>query len=331
MREELEIRNNAESILGDGKRTLELESQAVRSLSERLGAPFVTAVQALLDCRGRVIVSGLGKSGHIARKIAATLSSTGTPSLFMHAAEALHGDLGTMTREDLLVAISYSGSGQEWQAIVPGARRLGITVIAITGNPDSELARLSDHCLDIAVQSEACPLNLAPTTSTTVTLALGDALAVACLNARQFNAHDFARAHPGGTLGRRLLTRVADVMRTGPAMPVVKSTASITETLTEMSRKGMGMTAVVDEHEQAVGIFTDGDLRRLLEQKGDVRSLSVTAGMSANPQLIDAQAMAIDAAKIMDERKITQLLVADQHGRLVGALHMHDLMHAKII
>lgn len=331
MKEDTEIRDGVDSILADGKRTLEIESQAVMSLSERLGASFVASVRFLLACKGRVIVSGLGKSGHIARKIAATLSSTGTPSIFMHAAEALHGDLGTMTRDDLLIAISYSGSGQEWQAIIPGARRLGIKVIAMTGNPASELARLSDLCLDIQVQSEACPLNLAPTTSTTVTLALGDALAVACLNARQFNAHDFARAHPGGTLGRRLLTRVADVMRHGPAMPVVPDTATITRTLEEMSRKGMGMTAVVDSHGRAVGIFTDGDLRRLLEQKGDVRSLLVTDGMSANPKLIEAHAMAIDAAKVMDEQKISQLLVADKQGLLVGALHMHDLMHAKII
>ena len=328
---ELHIRDCSESILADGRRTLEIESQAVNALRDRLGPSFVTAVRTLLACKGRVIVSGLGKSGHIARKIAATLSSTGTPALFMHAAEALHGDLGTMTRDDVLIAISYSGTGQEWQAIVPGARRLGIAVIAVTGNPDSELARLSDHCLDIAVQSEACPLNLAPTTSTTVTLALGDALAVACLNARQFNAEDFARAHPGGMLGRRLLTRVSDVMRKGSAVPVVNANASITETLEEMSRKGMGMSAIVDASGRAIGIFTDGDLRRLLEQKGDVRGLPILKGMRASPRHIDADAMAVDAAKIMDEHKITQLLVSDNEGKLAGALHMHDLMHAKII
>lgn len=328
---EIRIRDCADSILADGQRTLELESQALSALRDRLSQPFVTAVRTLLACRGRVVVSGLGKSGHIARKIAATLSSTGTPALFLHAAEALHGDLGAMARDDVLIAISYSGSGQEWQAIVPGARRLGIPVIAITGNPDSELARLSDHCLDIAVQSEACPLNLAPTTSTTVTLALGDALAVACLNARQFDAEDFARAHPGGMLGRRLLTRVADVMRKGEAVPKVSSQASVTQTLEEMSRKGMGMTAVVDTSGKAIGIFTDGDLRRLLEQKGDIRGLSIREGMSAHPQHIEPDVMAIDAAKLMEDRKITQLLVADEQGKLVGALHMHDLMHAKII
>lgn len=328
---ELHIPDCSESILADGRRTLEIEGLAIHALRDRLGPSFVTAVRVVLACKGRVIVSGLGKSGHIARKIAATLSSTGTPALFMHAAEALHGDLGTMTRDDVLIAISYSGAGQEWQAIVPGARRLGIAVIAITGNADSELASLSDHCLDIAVQSEACPLNLAPTTSTTVTLALGDALAVACLNARQFNAEDFARAHPGGTLGRRLLTRVSDVMRKGNDVPMVNASASVTETLEEMSRKGMGMSAIIDDSGRAIGIFTDGDLRRLLEQKGDVRGLPILKSMRPNPRHIDAQAMAVDAAMIMDEHKITQLLVSDSDGKLAGALHMHDLMHAKII
>lgn len=301
------------------------------TLHTRLGESFVHAVRTLLSCQGRVIVSGLGKSGHIARKIAATLSSTGTPALFMHAAEALHGDLGTMTSQDVLIAISYSGNGQEWMSIIPSARRHGISIIAITGNPDSALAKHSDIILDIAVQSEACPLNLAPTTSTTVTLALGDALAVACLNARQFKAEDFARAHPGGTLGRRLLIRVEDIMRTGDGVPAVHEDASITQALEEMSRKGMGMTAVVDSIGRAVGIFTDGDLRRLLNKYGDVRKLNVTSGMSRNPQHIDAKAMAIDAAKLMEQRKITQLLVAGPDGKLTGALHMHDLMQAKII
>ncbi|MFW8564940.1 KpsF/GutQ family sugar-phosphate isomerase [Orrella sp. 11846] len=318
-------------VLSDGRRTLELESEAVLALRNRLGDVFVQAVQTLLNCRGRVVVSGLGKSGHIARKIAATLSSTGTPALFMHASEALHGDLGMITQEDVLLAISYSGAGSEWAAIVPGARRLGVTILAMTGDQTSDLAKMADLWLDISVETEACPLNLAPTSSTTVTLAYGDALAVACLNARQFQAEDFARSHPGGALGRRLLTRVADVMRHGSAVPKVAQSATITQALQQMSDKNMGMTAVVDDQGRAVGIFTDGDLRRLLEKVGDVRGLPVTQGMTPDPRHIDANAMAVDAAKIMEDTKTTQLLVSDAQGLLIGALHMHDLMDTKIL
>ena len=319
------------AILADGRRTLDLEAQALVAVRDRLDDRFVDVVRTLLTCRGRVIVSGLGKSGHIARKIAATLSSTGTPAFFLHAAEAVHGDLGTVTRDDVLVAVSYSGNGSEWEAIVPGARRLGVHIIALTSQKDSVLARMADQWLDISVESEACPLNLAPTSSTTVTLALGDALAVACLNARHFQAEDFARSHPGGTLGRRLLTRVGDVMRTADAVPIVKESASVTEALEEMSRKGMGMTAVVDAQGRAVGIFTDGDLRRLMERQGDVRHLSVTQGMTRDPKHMAADARAVDAAKIMDEGKINQILISDEQGVLRGALHMHDLMHTKIL
>jgi arabinose-5-phosphate isomerase len=321
----------ASDILTTGHKTLATEAQALNDLKERLDSKFVQAVQLLLACPGRVIVCGLGKTGHIARKIAATLASTGTPAMFMHAAEALHGDLGMLTKQDMLLGLSHSGTGEEILAVVAAAHRLNVPVMAMTGNPNSELARLATVHLDVSVASEACPMNLAPTSSTTAALAMGDALAVACLNARGFTPEDFARSHPGGSLGRRLLTRVKDVMRQGAAIPVVAPSASITEALDEMSRKGMGMTAVVNEQGIAVGIFTDGDLRRLLESAGDIRGISVAKGMSSNPQHISPDVLAVDAASTMDERRISQILVADATGTLVGALHMHDLMTAKVI
>lgn len=321
----------SQAILASGQRTLDIEAQALTALRARLGESFVAAVGHLLRCQGRVIVCGLGKTGHIARKMAATLASTGTPAMFMHAAEALHGDLGMLTGQDLLVAISHSGLSQELLTILPSAHRLGVPVIAMTGNRESELARLADIHLDVSVALEACPMNLAPTASTTAALAMGDALAVACLQARGFNEEDFAKSHPGGALGRRLLTRVRDVMRQGGALPTVNADATISQALEEISRKRMGMTAVIDNHGRAVGIFTDGDLRRLLEAHGDVRHLRVRDGMSANPQHISSEALAVDAASLMDERKISQILVADEDGKLVGALHMHDLMTAKVI
>jgi len=277
------------------------------------------------------VVCGLGKTGHIARKIAATLASTGTPSFFLHAAEAVHGDIGMISGQDLLIAVSYSGSGQELLAILPAAHRLGVKVIAMTGHSDSELARLADVHLDVSVSQEACPLNLAPTASTTVALAMGDALAVACLEARGFDADDFARSHPGGALGRRLLTRVADIMRSASAVPCVTQSASVFEALEEISRKGMGMTAVIDSDGRAIGIFTDGDLRRLIERKGDVRKLTVADGMSLNPRHIQSEALAVDAAVIMDSHKLNQMLVSDDQGKLIGAVHMHDLMAAKVV
>jgi arabinose-5-phosphate isomerase len=318
-------------ILASGRHTLNIEAAALAQLRDRIDAPFVAAVRLILQCEGRIVVCGLGKTGHIARKIAATLASTGTPALFLHAAEALHGDLGMLTSKDVLLALSHSGAGQEVLAILPAARRLGVGIIAMTGYPQSELAKLADLHLDVGVQAEACPLNLAPTASTTAALALGDALAVACLEARGFDEKDFAMAHPGGALGRRLLTRVRDVMRIGEALPTVPAWASIAQALEEISRKSMGMTAVVNDQGQAVGIFTDGDLRRLIESHGDVRGLGVDQGMSTEPRLIHADAMAVDAARIMDDAKISQLLVADETGKLVGALHMHDLMTAKVI
>lgn len=317
--------------LSSAQRTLALEAQAILELRDRLDERFTQAVSLILACSGRVVVCGLGKTGHISRKIAATFASTGTPSFFLHAAEAIHGDIGMLGGQDLLIALSYSGTGQEMLTILPAAHRLGVKVIAITGNEQSELARLADVHLNISVSQEACPLNLAPTSSTTIALALGDALAVACLEARGFGHEDFARSHPGGALGRRLLLHVSDVMRSGTAVPTVAAEATVFEALEEISRKGMGMTAVLDSSGRAVGIFTDGDLRRLIERKGDIRSLKVTEGMSHQPRHIPAEALAVDAATLMDQHRLNQMLVADATGKLLGALHMHDLMAAKVV
>ena len=322
---------SAASVLASARRTLDIEARALTELNQRLDSRVEQAVALMLACQGRVIVCGLGKTGHIARKIAATLASTGTPSFFLHAAEAVHGDIGMISGQDLLIAVSYSGSGQELLAILPAAHRLGVKVIAMTGHSDSELARLADVHLDVSVSQEACPLNLAPTASTTVALAMGDALAVACLEARGFDADDFARSHPGGALGRRLLTRVADIMRSASAVPCVTQSASVFEALEEISRRGMGMTAVIDSDGRAIGIFTDGDLRRLIERKGDVRKLTVADGMSLNPRHIQSEALAVDAAVIMDSHKLNQMLVSDDQGKLIGAVHMHDLMAAKVV
>ena len=317
--------------LASARQTLQIEADALIGLRSQLGQEFADAVSLMLSCRGRIVVCGLGKTGHVARKIAATLASTGSPSFFLHAAEAIHGDLGMVGAEDLLIALSYSGTGQELLTILPSVHRIGVKVIAITGNPQSELARLADVHIDASVAQEACPLNLAPTASTTVALALGDALAVACLQARGFGPDDFARSHPGGTLGRRLLTRVADIMRRDASVPTVPEAATIFEALEEISRKGMGMTAVLDSQGRAIGIFTDGDLRRLIERRGDIRGLTIAEGMSRNPRHIAADALAVDAALTMDNGRLNQMLVADSQGRLIGALHMHDLMAAKVI
>lgn len=320
-----------QTILTSGQQTLDTEAQALVALRARLGQDFIQAVQFILSCPGRVVVCGLGKTGLVGRKIAATLASTGTPAFFMHASEALHGDMGMISTGDLLLALSHSGSGEEILTVVQSAHRLGNQVIALTGHPDSELAKLADIHIDVSVGLEACPLNLAPTSSTTAAMAMGDALAVACLQARGFSADDFARSHPGGQLGRRLLTRVRDVMRHGTALPKVKASTSMAQTLEEMSRKGMGMTVIVDDQEVPIGIFTDGDLRRLLEQRGDIRHLCARDGMSPSPQFIHADMLAIDAANTMDHRKITQMLVCSTEGKLIGALHMHDLLAAKVI
>ncbi|MBO9353360.1 KpsF/GutQ family sugar-phosphate isomerase [Bordetella petrii] len=317
--------------LDSARHTLQIEAQAIADLSARLDDSFTRVVDMLLACRGRVVVSGIGKTGHIARKVAATFASTGTPAFFVHAAEAIHGDLGMITRDDVLIAISHSGSGQELLTILPVARRMGAGLIAMTGNPGSELARLADLHLDTSVAQEACPLNLAPTASTTVALALGDALAVACLEARGFGPEDFARSHPGGTLGRRLLTHVRDVMRRGAALPTVAEAAPLFAALEEMSAKGMGMTIVLDAAGRPTGIFTDGDLRRLIERHGDVRNLTVAQGMTRMPRSIGPDALAVDAARQMDEQRLNQMLVLDTDGTLLGALHMHDLMAAKVV
>jgi arabinose-5-phosphate isomerase len=317
--------------LASGRRVLEIEARAVRELADRLDANFVRAAQIVLACKGRVVVSGIGKSGHIARKIASTLASTGTPAFFVHPAEASHGDLGMVTRDDVMIALSNSGESGELLVIVPLIKRLGGKLIAMTGNPDSTLAREADVHLDAKVAEEACSLGLAPTASTTAALALGDALAVTLLEARGFGKEDFARSHPGGSLGRRLLTHVHDVMRSGKAIPSVPQGASFSEAILEISRKGMGMTAVIGDSGRVVGIFTDGDLRRALEKGGDLRTMSVAELMTANPRFVRPDQLAAEAADLMEQHKISQLLVVDANQHLVGALNTHDLMRAKVI
>ncbi|MFA5520690.1 MAG: KpsF/GutQ family sugar-phosphate isomerase [Castellaniella sp.] len=320
-----------DAVLASVKRTFDIEIAGLCALRERLGEALVRAVDLILASRGRVVVTGLGKSGHIARKIAATLASTGTPSFFMHAAEAVHGDLGMLTRDDLVVAISYSGSGAELLTIVSIAKRLGTPLIAFTGNTRSELALAADIHLDVHVAHEACPLDLAPTASTTACLVLGDALAVACLEARGFSREDFALSHPGGALGRRLLTRVRDVMRQGDDLPVVGADTLVPDALAEMSAKSMGMTIVTGSAGEALGIFTDGDLRRLIAGEGDIRRIPVSRGMTAHPRSVPPDTMALEAAQLMDSHRINQIVVTDDQGRLLGALHMHDLLAAKVI
>jgi arabinose-5-phosphate isomerase len=309
---------------------LRIEAQAVTALVDRIDETFLGAVELLLQCRGRVVVSGVGKSGHVGRKIAATMASTGTPAMFMHAAEATHGDLGMITRSDVLVALSYSGETAELLTIVPTLKREGTPLVAITGDPGSSLARHADVHLNVHVDKEACPLNLAPTSSTTAMLALGDALAVACLDARGFGPADFARSHPGGALGRRLLTKVEDVMASGNDIPSVPVTASVMEAIREISLKRLGMTAVLDAGGRVAGIFTDGDLRRLLERGASVRDLAVSEVMTRNPLTIGPSALAAEAAQVIESTRRNQLLVVED-GRLVGALHAHDLTAARVL
>jgi arabinose-5-phosphate isomerase len=322
---------DVEQALRLARETFAIEMQALAGLRERIGSAFAQAVQAMLQVRGRVVVMGMGKSGHIGRKMAATLASTGTPALFVHTAEAIHGDLGMIRADDLLVVISNSGESDEMAAILPVVRRLGAPVVAMTGKLDSTLARHADVVLDCAVDKEACPLNLAPTASSTAQMAMGDALAVALLDARGFKAADFARSHPGGALGRRLLTHVRDVMRSGDALPCVGPQASLTVVMREMSRKGLGAVAVVDQRQRLLGIFTDGDLRRLVEQGGDLRTVDAQAVMSRAPKTIAPQALAVDAAQLMERHRITSVLVVDEAGVLCGALNSNDLMRAKVI
>ena len=323
----------AERALQLARQTLEIEADAILALKSRLGADdtFARATALLMACNGRVVVSGMGKSGHIARKIAATLSSTGTPALFVHPAEAAHGDLGMVTQADAMIAISNSGESEELLAIVPVIKRLGARLISMTGRPQSTLAQLADVHLDVGVAREACPLNLAPTASTTATLAMGDALAVALLDARGFREEDFARSHPGGALGRRLLTHVRDVMRSGDALPMVKPDLLLPQALLEITRKGMAMTAVIDEEQRVLGIFTDGDLRRLIELGKDFSGSLIRDVMHANPRVVGPDQLAVEAVELMESFRINQVLVTDEHGKLVGALHIHDLTRAKVI
>ncbi len=322
---------NPAAVLELARQVLRIEADAVAALSERLDDGFLDAVSLILNCSGRVIVSGIGKSGHVGRKIASTLASTGTPAYFVHPAEASHGDLGMILRQDVLIALSNSGESAELLAIVPIIKRQGAKLIAMTGNAQSSLAKEADAHLDAAVAQEACPLNLAPTASTTAALALGDALAVALLDARGFGPEDFARSHPGGSLGRRLLTHVRDVMRAGAAVPQVSLQASLAEAVLAISKGGLGMTAVVDAQQRIQGIFTDGDLRRAFERDVDLKSVPVTAVMTANPRCIGVDKLAVEAVEMMERHKINQLLVADSEGRLQGALNMHDLFQAKVI
>lgn len=322
---------DAAAALQLGQEVLTQEAGALTHLASTLGSEFTDAVSRILSCKGRLIVSGVGKSGHIGRKLAATFASTGTPAYFVHAAEAAHGDLGMITADDVVLAISYSGETNELLTIVPTLKREGATLIAITGNPNSSLAQHADVHLNCHVSREACPLNLAPTTSTTATLALGDALAVATLSAKGFTKEDFARSHPGGALGRRLLIHVQDIMRTGEDIPAVREEVSVLEAVREITKKHIGMTAVVDDQGRVTGIFTEGDLRRLIERLGDIRPCVMKDVMIRNPKTIRAQELAASAVKLLDTFHCNQLLVVDEDNRLIGVLHLHDLMGAKVL
>jgi len=311
--------------------TLDIEARALDALKKRQGDGFVAALGAILACRGRVIVMGMGKSGHVGRKVAATLASTGTPAFFVHPGEASHGDLGMVTAGDVVLAISNSGESDEIAAIVPAIKRLGVTLITMTGHVESSLGRHAEIVISSAVDQEACPLNLAPTASTTAQMALGDALAVALLDARGFREEDFARSHPGGSLGRKLLMHVVDLMRSGDAVPRVDAGTVMAEMLREMTRKGLGFTAVCDASGRVSGIFTDGDLRRLIETGADLRAMRASDVMSASPKLVRDDALAVEAADLMERHRVTGLLVVDRAGQLVGAINSNDLMRAKVI
>jgi len=321
----------ADRAIAIGRAALEVESRALAELAPRLGEAFALAVQRMLACQGRVAVMGMGKSGHVGRKIAATLASTGTPALFVHPAEAAHGDLGMVTAGDVVLALSNSGESDELNAILPVLRRLGVPVIAMTGRAESSLASHASVVLDSAVVEEACPLQLAPTASTTAQMALGDALAVALLDARGFKAEDFARSHPGGALGRKLLTHVRDLMRSGDALPRVAAATPFTDLMREMSAKALGMAVIVDGDDRVQGIFTDGDLRRLVEQGRDLRALTAAEVAHARPRTVSPEALAVDAADLMEAARITVVLVVDADQRLLGAVSINDLMRAKVI
>ena len=320
-----------DDVLALARQVLDIESRAVEQLKSRLDSSFTAACELCLQTRGRVVVTGMGKSGHIARKISATLASTGTPSFYVHPAEASHGDLGMITPNDLLLAVSYTGETEEVITILPLIKRMGAQLISLTGNPGSTLAKAADVNLDVSVDEEACPLNLAPTASTTATLAMGDALAVALLKCRGFTAEDFALSHPGGSLGKRLILRVADVMHTDDEVPSVGGEVNLSAGLVEMTRKSLGMTAIVDDDNRLLGVFTDGDLRRALDAAIDVHETKMKSIMHRNCKVTSPDVLAAEAVRIMEENKITGLLVTDDEGRLVGALNIHDLFRAGVM
>jgi arabinose-5-phosphate isomerase len=320
-----------EALVAAGRRALAIESRALDALQERVGDAFVAACRLCMACAGRVVVTGMGKSGHVGRKIAATLASTGTPAFFLHPAEASHGDIGMITRHDVLLALSNSGETPEILMLLPHIARLGVPMVAMTGNEASSLAREAAVHLDVRVPEEACPLNLAPTASTTATLAMGDALAVAMLDARGFTAEDFARSHPGGSLGRRLLLHVADVMRRGNDVPRVLATTPLSQGLLEMSRKGLGMTVVVDDDDLVLGVYTDGDLRRTLDARIDVHAVAMQDVMTRRCRTIGPAELAAEAVLVMETHRITALPVVDPRGALVGALNVHDLLRAGVV
>ncbi|MBX2807627.1 MAG: KpsF/GutQ family sugar-phosphate isomerase [Cellvibrionaceae bacterium] len=320
-----------QTLLTAGKRTIAMEADAVQTLTERIDSGFIKACELILQCTGRTIVMGMGKSGHIGKKMAATLASTGSPAFFVHPGEASHGDLGMITPNDTVIAISNSGTSAEIMTLVPLFKRLGLALISMTGATDSPLAQIADINLDVSVPCEACPLGLAPTSSTTATLAMGDALAVALLEARGFSAEDFAFSHPGGALGRRLLIKVEDIMHKNTALPIVSNKASLSEALLEMTRKGLGITAIIDEQQRLCGVYTDGDLRRTLDQQIDINKASIQALMSARPATIDKQLLAAEALGVMEKKSITALIVCDDQQRPEGVIHMHDILKAGIL
>ncbi|GAB3349714.1 KpsF/GutQ family sugar-phosphate isomerase [Lysobacter tyrosinilyticus] len=324
--------DSAIGLAESGRRVFAVEAEALAAVAARLDGEFTAACRLMLQTRGRVVCTGMGKSGHIARKIAATLASTGTPAFYVHPGEAAHGDLGMITDADVVLALSYSGESDEILLLLPVLRRQGNKLIAMTGRPNSSMARESDVHLDVSVPAEACPLALAPTSSTTASLAMGDALAVALLDARGFTADDFARSHPAGALGRRLLLHIADVMHAGDDVPRVEADATLSEALVEMSRKRLGMTAIVDAEGRLLGLFTDGDLRRALDDKNvDVRSTRIADVMTRSPKTIGSNALAVEAAQLMEAHKIGGLLVIDADRRVVGALNIHDLLRARVV
>lgn len=318
-------------LIASGQRVFKIEQAELDRVGNRIGAEFASACRLVLGSRGRVVATGMGKSGHIARKIAATLASTGTPAFYVHPGEAGHGDLGMITGDDVVLALSYSGESDEVLMLLPVLKRQGNPLIAMTGKPQSSLARAADVHLDVNVDHEACPLALAPTSSTTASLAMGDALAVALLDARGFTADDFARSHPAGSLGRRLLLHITDVMHAGDELPAVREDASLSQALMEMSRKRLGMTSVIDAEGRLVGLFTDGDLRRALDTDVDVRSAGIAQVMTRNPRTIGSGHLAVEAARLLEKHQINGLIVVDADNRPVGALNIHDLLRAKVV